>query len=356
MEGIFYIHNIFLDNDKYLVHCSPSNSSEVVFKECTYLYSFARKNKPIKILYTEEVTEFSNIDINVKFYMHLYGISNVRGGTFHQEELPDYMLKTLEEEIKTMTTRVYEQICIVNEMMNECENYNSDNYTIDFFENKINIVEKKLSTYAKILERKTQYNRRMCLQETQKTHTNDDYTSENTSQQEITVTNKLIDELCWFSDLVHGKDHNEVNEESQNRALRFISIYTKILNMFVSMIGEKKCMESNTFEEIVRTEVNDDLYIAVVMPYTYFKSYIYNRELIDVEKDENNTLELILKKMEYIIQYVLNRMDEIDYDISRYPENMTELCDSLLYHYNKHIENIKYKTNNHDTGVIENLL
>ena len=82
MEGIFYIHNILLENQKYLIHCSPNKNTDVIFKECSYLYSFARKNTPVKIIYTEEVIEFSNIDVNVKFYMHLYGISNVRGGTF----------------------------------------------------------------------------------------------------------------------------------------------------------------------------------------------------------------------------------------------------------------------------------
>ncbi len=365
MEGIFYIHNILLENQKYLIHCSPNKNTDVIFKECSYLYSFARKNTPVKIIYTEEVIEFSNIDVNVKFYMHLYGISNVRGGTFHQEELPDYMVKTLEEEIKTMTTRVYEQICVANEMTSEFDTRNSDNYTVEFFENKQRLVKTKLSRYNAIMENKKTYNRTIYLPKIKcgwdyDSQSESDNESENEKErpERIEITKEILDELYWFIDFVYGKETILMNNDTTIRVIRFLSIFTRILNMFVNMIAVKKSLTSRTFEEVLMTEIDEELCNGIRFPIEYFKPYIYDRANIVFENEDINTLHFILIKMEYIIQYVLNRMDETDYDISCYPKNMTDLCDSLLYHYNKHIENIKktLNKNNYDTGTIENRL
>lgn len=57
------------------------------------------KYKPINIVETIESTDEFDEDKYTKKYMKLYGINNVRGGSYTQMDLPEYSILALEKEL-----------------------------------------------------------------------------------------------------------------------------------------------------------------------------------------------------------------------------------------------------------------
>lgn len=95
------IYVLLLENNKYYI--GKTNNLEKRFLEhlnhkgCEWTKLY----KPIKVVEKKkEETEFDE-DIYTKKYMKKYGLSNVRGGSYVQIELPEYQRKSLQDELKT---------------------------------------------------------------------------------------------------------------------------------------------------------------------------------------------------------------------------------------------------------------
>jgi len=62
---------------------------------------WTRRNKPIKVVKQIPNADEFDEDKYTKMYMKMYGIDNVRGGTYTQMNLPDYSIVALENELCT---------------------------------------------------------------------------------------------------------------------------------------------------------------------------------------------------------------------------------------------------------------
>jgi hypothetical protein len=121
-----YIYVLLLDRGKIFVHSSNSTDIENIFTEYKLLYEYSIKYKPLNILdsFQTNYPESNNylitnsqsystkslasthpkmfyleIDKVVKQYMMIYGIENVRGGSYTNETFSYFTTKLLENEL-----------------------------------------------------------------------------------------------------------------------------------------------------------------------------------------------------------------------------------------------------------------
>jgi hypothetical protein len=102
MSKTLYI--LLLENNKYFVYLTLSEQHEVVKLECQLLNPFVRKYNPIHIIEQKSYVEMEDIDKYVKKYMNLFGIDNVRGGSYSDEFLEDFKIQALQCELDFLKT------------------------------------------------------------------------------------------------------------------------------------------------------------------------------------------------------------------------------------------------------------
>ena len=95
------LYAIELENRKVFLHVCPTIKLPYLFPECKIMFDFVNKNPPIRVLNEIELEDVLKVDYYVKYFMRHYGIDNVRGGSYSDEVLPEYLLKTLRLEIET---------------------------------------------------------------------------------------------------------------------------------------------------------------------------------------------------------------------------------------------------------------
>jgi hypothetical protein len=102
-DETFFIYAIMLQDEYILLHASLKTDIEEVKEECEQIYEMAKLHKPIAILdMICHTKDLSLLDYYVKKYMLQYGIFYVRGGSYYEPILPDYLSKSLESEFKTL--------------------------------------------------------------------------------------------------------------------------------------------------------------------------------------------------------------------------------------------------------------
>lgn len=63
---------------------------------------WTKLHPPIRVIREIDTTDAMDEDKYTKIYMRQYGIDKVRGGTYVQIRLPDYQIKTLQDEMRTI--------------------------------------------------------------------------------------------------------------------------------------------------------------------------------------------------------------------------------------------------------------
>ena len=94
---------------------------------------WTRKYKPLSIIKQIENCSPFDEDRYVKEYMAIYGIDNVRGGSYNQEELTCETIKFLKNELRTSNNECY-KCGSTSHFVSECEYISIDDY-IQFFIN-----------------------------------------------------------------------------------------------------------------------------------------------------------------------------------------------------------------------------
>lgn len=87
-NGKYYVGKTTDMNRRYEEHKSGKGSS------------WTSKHKPVKILEVRPLKDGHDEDNTTKDFMKKYGVDNVRGGSYTQIELPDYVEKTIHVEIR----------------------------------------------------------------------------------------------------------------------------------------------------------------------------------------------------------------------------------------------------------------
>jgi hypothetical protein len=282
------IHILQLQKNKLFVHASASTDKTQVFREYCLLYEYAQKYPPITIVDTIfiETIDFSQntlirnmfiYEINkyVKQYMFCYsilcngkgtildGINNVRGGSYTDEILPNYIVKALEYELNTV--------------------FIDDELYHSFFTNQSFIREKR-EIY---LEKKKQY----------------DYFTK-------TPIHMYMNYIEWIYTTC-TTTRQEIDTENKEKYKKTISFIKQLYSLYQTILKEND-----------EKEVDSPYLISMKYPEFTFDDYFYHDKktqlFIDIDGKLWNTFELL-----YYTVY--NKIEELKYDLSCFPPYMEQL-------------------------------
>ena len=134
------IYILQLNNDKYYVGKTNKLLNDRYKEHLDGIGSFwTKKYKPLSIIKQIENSSPFDEDRYVKEYMSIYGIENVRGGSYNQEELNSETVKFLRNELKTSNNECY-KCGSTSHFVNECD-YISINDYIELFITSLNSIE-----------------------------------------------------------------------------------------------------------------------------------------------------------------------------------------------------------------------
>ena len=102
-----YIYCLKCSENKYYIGKSNSPNLRIQDHVNSNGSVWTKKYRPIEILSISENTNKFMEDQVTKDYMMKYGIENVRGGSYCMIELPDYQVKSLQHEFKSVQDKCY---------------------------------------------------------------------------------------------------------------------------------------------------------------------------------------------------------------------------------------------------------
>jgi hypothetical protein len=261
------IYVVQLENDKWFLHISNDTNYDNIMFECQTLYDFVKKNAPIKIYETLKL--FDQFDINAwtKRYMVYFGIDNVRGGIYSDEILPDYLIKTIENEIAFSIENHKQKLSMFDNI--RCK----ENVSILDYQEKMNKYTELLNIgYGKI-------------------------------------TRDLFEDLEWIKTIVE-KSTDLIQDYKPGMSKNS----TEDINKYNSFIKKIELLNNYYYqldEEKIRVSPN----VLLKKPQFVFDKFFYHSDIIrDLDTEINNALE-ILKKYEFMGYTLINVIDETEYDL-----------------------------------------
>lgn len=102
-----YMYFLSLENDKMFLHTDYKRDYDEILTICERNHEFVQIYKPIKVILTLEINDLYDIDKYVKIFMHMFGINDIRGGSYIEPDLPEYLIKTIEHEKKITDIGIY---------------------------------------------------------------------------------------------------------------------------------------------------------------------------------------------------------------------------------------------------------
>lgn len=134
------IYILKLNDNKYYIGKTNRTVKERYQEHLEGIGSFwTKKYKPLSIIKQIENSSPFDEDRYVKEYMAIYGIDNVRGGSYNQEELNGETIKFLKNELRTSNNECY-KCGSTSHFVSECDYISIDDY-IQFFITNLNSVK-----------------------------------------------------------------------------------------------------------------------------------------------------------------------------------------------------------------------
>jgi len=134
------IYILKLNNNKYYIGKTNRNVKERYQEHLEGIGSFwTKKYKPLSVVKQIENSSPFDEDRYVKEYMAIYGIDNVRGGSYNQEELNGETIKFLKNELRTSKNECY-KCGSTSHFVSECYYISIDDY-IQFFITNLNSID-----------------------------------------------------------------------------------------------------------------------------------------------------------------------------------------------------------------------
>lgn len=277
MQYNIYVYE--LKDGKYLLYPRVINNYDnFCINEAAFLYQEIVKNNPIRRLaHTQNGVEAWQIDAYVHLYMHNYGIDNVRGGRYNTLKLPEKYeiseaIKYFSYGLEEQEQRVFQYYEYIDTIV-----YDPDNYR-----EKINYYEKT------DMERK---------------------------QYEIDRT--IIYDLNWLIRNIENGVGNffEINNEYYKLMEHLSLIYKQYLN-----VVEDAQLK---IDGLCNNNDNDICKIFFEKPYVFFDKRIIKREkeINNYDYKLDKQLECVIKVFELAIYSLINREEELIFDLNQIPIN-----------------------------------
>lgn len=264
MDPVLVLYYLELQSKKMFIYASTSQDEPQVFLECMTLFDYVRKNPPVRVLHRTEASDSFEVDCYVKKNMKLFGIDNIRGGSYSMDPLPDYLLKSLELEFSTDNS---EKLSMLDKIKRKCISGEVDREKIKKSIEEYTIIKNKLQTL--------------------KYHNGQ------------TIDRSLLADLEWLSDCLYT---NMVEQVRYNKILlRLRSLYKIFTENFDKPIENPKLFETpqHTFDAVF-----------------YHSQPIYDVDTVIQDK------KYLLEKFEYMGYSIINKIDEYEFDLTTFLENI----------------------------------
>jgi len=299
-----YLYILQLENDKTLLHISSNNNldNNYLFLQCQIIYEFAKENKPIKIIDVLKLSTLLEADYYVKRYMLYYGIDNVRGGSYTNNQIQPDVYKFLENELLLDSIEIDEDSDIFSQIYYKYSQYNEMQIRKekDFLKSQLEYMKSKQIFYDS-------------LSNSLKIHN---------SNSNFSIRQDIFSELDWIKNIIHSNSFEKLENTQIYRYRTILKIFEQIKQTFLKL-NEKL----PDFEPI----------IFLQNPSTIFDTFFYHRINIPefADKQVDNLVEVadsVLSKFEYMSYFIVNRMDELEYDLkSNGPNYLKSLKYSFEY-------------------------
>jgi hypothetical protein len=281
----FFIYAIMLEHEYILLHASLKSDVTEVKNECEQMYEMAKLHRPIAILdMICHTKDLSLLDYYVKKYMLKYGIFYVRGGSYYEPTLPDYLSKSLEREFKTL----------------DCYKKN--------YKNPPSLVPTKSPEYSlEYIELNEKYR---CVREIEDMDGNTSY-----------ITRDIIKKFEWISDKIHfvrNANLNLIDYEMKNS----IIFHKKNEGGSVSYFDFNEFYQS-IYDSVVyniKKIIEKFFVIHQDNPYKMYenenKKTIIDYDLKVLSNYDSNQINELLKNTEFFIYSVINHLEELEFNLS----------------------------------------
>jgi hypothetical protein len=240
--------------------------------------------------------------------MLFYGIDNVRGGTYIDEVLPDYLVKTLRNEFTIFN--------IVNDTLsNAVIETNSVSEIIEKYKN--------LTADERILEKNSLMKEYKVYVETNRLYNEYKFTTSNAIV--IGSGSSTLDILDWLLRFIDYRnyDTSKILEETKE--------------IYVDALRQMRFITQTYFK--ITEHVDYEMTIFLYHPEFVFDKFFYHRHDMSNYDAHYVTAFQVLKTFRSMCFRIMNRLDEYEFDMSCYPTNFENYAEKALY-YLDNVENV----------------
>ena len=96
---LYTVYVLELSHKKWFIYVSSENEIKDIYLNSQIQYQYVANHLPILSHNSTPINDVLDIDYFVKKYMRMYGINNVRGGSYSNEVLSSNTKEVLEKEI-----------------------------------------------------------------------------------------------------------------------------------------------------------------------------------------------------------------------------------------------------------------
>lgn len=286
-----------LEKSRYFLYSGESDKTDAeTMLSAEIQYDFLQKYRPIKVLKKIKSTGMFDLDNHVKQYMILVGYQNVRGGSYIEDVLSPQQEELLMKELQTASNYPNAHALLIKELI---RNYASVTMT----KKDILLEKKRIETsYSRYKKEKTEFD----------------------NIQKVDPEGFLKD-LVWLKktaftniEYCENKEVNTylfsiINKEQRIRYLQIIEKIKQIYHLFSCLTG--KISEYPAYIKYPEFLLDDFFY--------HLRNVSSN---VSIENLDN-----FCYVYEYFTNTIINRMDEYQFDINTWENDMEWKTPRILY-------------------------
>jgi hypothetical protein len=286
MIDMFYYFRLYvleLQEQKWFLYFASPSNDEYLWIECASQFTFVNKHLPKKTVDIIKIDNVLDIDFYVKKYMYCYGIENVRGGSYTDETLDVDTIKFLNNELNVDVTKHFKKQIMMDNIYKRYVNLQLEE---DFTKEMQNLQEEliKCNNVKKKIKDIDPINR------------------------------TILDDLDWLLYYIACVESNEIilkiSAEDGVKYRKIIEKLKTVTHVFTNVLEQTVKYEENIVFLKNPEFILDDFF------YHSYKEYIKQKclkNMVDVEKQ--------IRYFEYMCYFIINRLEEFEFDLSSYDED-----------------------------------
>jgi len=283
-------------NLNYFVYAANDSSYEKALVKCEILYDFIKP--PFQVTHVLPISHILDVDVIVKKLMWQHGVENVRGGSYSSAVLTDGELQRLIHEYDALEYSLLSDGKIIDKLdSHHRAEEREDPYYLHFEEWELH---KKYLKYSEEKEKMLQF--RKC--------------SGNTF-----IGRHLLDDIDWLQIFLDCE-----YEEGEKLLTTTKDEYKRILMVLHDIMA--KFVEYG-YSEKIRSEY----LVFYKHPEFFLDPFFYHRPTIRNWNKDISVARDHLIFFKYMCYTIINRLEEMEFDLSEYPPNFEKEYEVTMKYY-----------------------